>query len=525
MWAPEPVLNQPWPSAAIPAAGAIPQRNGGAARLSRILARALILSLCLAPLAGRADPWLNPGDIQARQDVELLSDTGVIDIPITTWPLPWGSIAAQLATLNPDALSPAQQLAYNRLLTGIEAVQAGGDELGYEVAAAPGRAPLNWFGNTTRGKEQAAISYSGYYGLAAFRLNLIGVYGSSDHQRGRFDGSYVSFALGNWILTAGQVEQWWGPAWSGSLILGTNARPAPGVIFSRNVATPFNVPVLKLLGPWTLTVFAQRLENDRYVPHPFLLGARLAFRPLAGVEFGLSRTAEFGGEGRQQGWYCIWQTFIGRTNRNLNNLSSDCSNQLAAFDTRFHIPHTDMDFYSQWNAEDSGGGYPSKWSDLFGLSYYGPVGSDGGNYRTFLEYANTTTDSYKGGVPNFEYENLPVYHSGYRYRGVSLGYPTDNDSELWTAGVTLQGADDGGLTFLLQHGTLNRDNTNVNEPWGGNKIAPVRTGLNEVDAYYTPSFWSRHLTLNLGVTRWAPFGLPVETGVHGQLIWQQAFSD
>lgn len=494
-------------------------------RAAHVLSVLLLLALMLAVMGtARADPWLGPGDASARQDLELLSDTGVINVPITTWPVPWGSIAAQLERVKPDTLSPMQQLAYSRLMQGIEAVQAGADELGYDAAAAPGRPALNWFGNTTRGREQAAVSYSGYYGLAAFRLNMIGVYGSSDHQRGRFDGSYVSFALGNWILTGGQVEQWWGPAWSGSLLLGTNARPVPGIILSRNVAYPFHVPVLNLLGPWTFSVFAQRLENDRYVPHPYLLGARFAFHPASGVELGLTRTMQFGGSGRSTSWYCIWQTIIGRTNRIPKNKSSDCSNQLAGVDTRFHIPRTSMDFYAQMNAEDSGGGYPSKWSEVFGLSYFGAIGDYGGNYRTFLEYSNTTADSYSQPKINVEYEN-GVYQSGYRYRGVALGYPTDNDSELWTVGALLQGSDGGSMSFMLHHGTLNMDNTNAREPYGGNKLAPIRTTLDEIDAYYTPSFWGQHLTFGLGVTRWAPKGLPAETGLHGLVSWQQNFSD
>ena len=485
------------------------------------------MALCALLLAGTAriacaDPWIGPGDVQTRMDLELLVDTGVINVPVTVWPVPWGDVAAQLSRVDTDRLSPAQQVAYNQLLLGVEAVQGGGDEAGYEVAAAPGRPALRWFGDTPRGKEQAAVSYSGYYGLAAFRLNVIGVYGSRDHQRGRFDGSYLSFALGNWILTGGEIQQWWGPAWSGSLILGTNARPLPGISLSRNVAEPFHVPVLKLLGPWTFTVFAERMENDRYVAHPYLLGARLTFRPISGLEVGLSRTAQYGGAGRQQDWYCLWQTIIGRTNRIPKHKANDCSNQLASFDVRFHIPRTSMDFYTQWDAEDSGGGYPSKWSNLEGLAYYGDIGGDGGSYRSFLEYANTTTDSYKGGIPNFEYEN-GVYQSGYRYRGFALGYPTDNDSELWTAGVTFQGVDAGGITFLLRHGTLNLDNTNAHEPWGGNKLAPVRTTLDEADVYYSPSFWGHHLSLGLGLTRWAPKGLPSETGLHGQIVWQQNF--
>ncbi len=478
----------------------------------------------LAPRFAQAAPWLGPGNIEARQDVELLVDAGVINVPVTTWPLPWGAIAAQLATVSPDALPADEQAAYNDLLTQIEGVQAGSDQFGYEVAIAPGRPAMTWFGATPRGKEETGVSYSGYNGNLAFNLSLTGVYGSNDHQRGRFDGSYLSFAVGNWILTAGQIDQYWGPGWSGSLILGNNARPVPGVSLTRNVSEPFETPLLHWLGPWSLTVFAGRLENDRYVPHPFLLGVRFAFRPLSGVEFGLSRTAQYGGEGRPQSLSCLFDAFIGRTNKNPKTAADDCANELAAVDTRFHIPRTRLDFYAQGTAEDSSGGIPTKWGDLLGLSTYGAIGNDGASYRAFLEYANTTSNSFSTPIPNYMYEN-DVYRSGYRYRGVALGYPTDNDSELWTIGWVLEGINGGNVTFLLRHGTLNVDNTNVHEPYGGNKLAPVRTPFDEADAYYTPSFWGRHLTLGLGVTRWAPIGLAAETGLHGQIVWQQNFGN
>lgn len=483
----------------------------------------LVLACILVAQQARADPWLSPGDVQVRQDVELLADTGVIKAPITTWPIPWGSIAAQMDSVDPSKLSEAQQLAYERLMDGIRAVQAGGDQTGYKLEAAPGRPPMTWFGDATRGKEEAGASWSGYNGNLAFRFNATAVYGSRDHQRLRFDGSYLGVELGNWILTAGQIDQYWGPAWSGSLILGNNSRPVPGISLSRNVAEAFDTPILHWLGPWTLNVFAGRLENDRYIRHPLLLGMRVAFVPLNGVEFGLSRTALFGGKGRPQSLSCLWKTFIGHTNVQPGT-PVDCAAQMVAISNRFHIPYTRFDFYSQLSASDTSSKQPTKWADLFGLSKWGSIGGDGATYRAFLEYANTTVDSFKTPIPDYQYENY-LYRSGFRYRGYVLGYPTDNDSELWTAGVILQGTDDGQITVLLRHGTLNRDNTNAFEPWGGNKLAPRRTAFDEIDAYYEPSFLGGHLNVGLGLTRWGPSGLPAETGLHAQVGWQAGFGE
>jgi hypothetical protein len=45
----------------------------------------------------------------------------------------------------------------------------------------------------------------------------------------RADGSYLGVNFGNFMLSAGLMERWWGPGWDGGLILSTNARPIPSV--------------------------------------------------------------------------------------------------------------------------------------------------------------------------------------------------------------------------------------------------------------------------------------------------------
>ena len=45
----------------------------------------------------QASPWAMPGDLILRHDIQLLVDEGVINIPITTWPLSWGDIAYNLS--------------------------------------------------------------------------------------------------------------------------------------------------------------------------------------------------------------------------------------------------------------------------------------------------------------------------------------------------------------------------------------------------------------------------------------------
>ena len=56
-----------------------------------------------------ASPELAPGDMQLRHDLEFLNDSGVINLPLTAWPLAAGDIRSALDKLEapaPDALRP-----------------------------------------------------------------------------------------------------------------------------------------------------------------------------------------------------------------------------------------------------------------------------------------------------------------------------------------------------------------------------------------------------------------------------------
>ncbi len=488
----------------------------------------LVGAAILAAHRAHADPWASPGEIGVRNDIEILVDSGVIDIPVTTWPIPWGAVAHALKRVHPKTLTPLELEAYVRLESHIERVQSGGNHVGYAAALAPGRPSLNWFGQTTRGKEMAAVSDNGTDGILAYRFNVEGVLGSRDHQRGRFDGSYLALALGNWIVSGGEVNDWWGPGWGGSLILGDNSRPPLGVSLTRNVPYRFRTPWLSWLGPWTITFFNDRLDQGPPITHPWLFGERFAFRPFPNLEIGLSRTAIWGGASEPHGLSGFSQIlFFHRT-----GYGSLIGDNRAGLDFRwtFSVGGQPFTLYNQDIAEGLAhelGGllFLHDFMGQVGLSTWGPVGADGGSYRVFAEYTNTTTGflSEQGLFYNVAYES-GIYLGGYRYRGLVLGYPTDNDSELWTGGVLFEGLGGGTLTFLARHGTLNLGNTQVVSPVG-NTYAPVRTAFDEFDVYFRPSFWHRALELGLGVTRWAPTGFPVEIGPDAFIGWRVNFHE
>ena len=51
------------------------------------------------------EPWLPPGDMRVRHDVQFLVDEGVINLPMTAWPIAVSDLAAALDKLH-DSPSP-----------------------------------------------------------------------------------------------------------------------------------------------------------------------------------------------------------------------------------------------------------------------------------------------------------------------------------------------------------------------------------------------------------------------------------
>jgi hypothetical protein len=149
-------------------------------------------------------------------------------------------------------------------------------------------------------------------------------------------------ALGNWMLTAGWQDRWWGPSRDGSLLLGTNARPTPGIMLQRIASAPFESRWLSWMGPWTLTTFMSLLDDERVVNDAYLFGVRGSFRPPGtGLEIGISRTAQWCGDDRP----CDAETFIdlllGNDNRGVNvDPEDEPGNQLGGFDVRWALPRS-----------------------------------------------------------------------------------------------------------------------------------------------------------------------------------------
>lgn len=303
-----------------------------------------------------ASPALAPGDTQLRHDLQFLNDTGVINIPLTAWPLAAGDIRAALDNAEYHAPNSPAAIVFNRLKQRLRReMDIGSVDIRVGVAGAYNPRIIRSFEDTPReeGEATAELSWIG----ERFSMNLSASYVANplDGEEFRPDGTYVGVALGNWMLTAGWQERWWGPGRDGSLILSTNARPAPGIAIQRNISEPFQTKWLSWMGPWTFTSFMSELDDERAVNNALLFGMRGTIRPPnTGLEISISRTAQWCGDGRPCDLDTFAKLLLGRDNKGANvDPEDEPGNQLGGFDIRWSLPkQIPMALYVQWIGED-----------------------------------------------------------------------------------------------------------------------------------------------------------------------------
>jgi hypothetical protein len=464
----------------------------------------MCLSMTLMHESVAADSlWIDAGDPDMRNDLQILSDAGVLSAPMTSYPLSWDALAEDLQKANPANLEPWAQSALHRLSMRMQTAQSPDLHGQFAMSAYHTDEYLNWYENFPQGNGEVLAQVGSQAGPLYYRLSVQGVVNPDDDHSGRLDGSYLAGKWGNWILSAGALDRWWGPGWGGGLILSNNARPVPALAIQRNRSTPFDLPVLRWLGPWTVTTFMGRMESDRDIAHPLMFGLRFAFKPTSGLEIGFSRTALWCGEGRKCTPRIFGKLLAGQDNQGTGANSDEPGDQLAGGDLRwsFALLGQPLAVYGEWIGEDEAGGVPSRALGQFGIETWGGLGSSDRSYRIFLEFADTTSNFYSSSPTyNYAYESH-IYKTGYRYYDQPIGYSTDNDSRIGTLGLMIDLPDDRSASLILRQGQLNRDNQNLPAP-AGNVVAPEKTNVTEAVVELNQDTSLGRFTLGVGAANW-----------------------
>jgi hypothetical protein len=157
----------------------------------------------------------------------------------------------------------------------------------------------------------------------------------STSDRERLLGAEAIADFGNFALSFGQHEMYWGTGYYGSLSQGNNARPFPALRV-ESVHPAYLPGFLRYLGPFRHEIFFGQLDHDRVYSQPWLSGQIIAFKPLPTFEIGLTHVIMFGGHGNDHyglGGFLGRATGFSTGDARVGNTHSE-----GGFTTKFYFP-------------------------------------------------------------------------------------------------------------------------------------------------------------------------------------------
>ena len=426
---------------------------------------------CVVGTSLIGEPFLSPDDPFLRHEIRLLQDSGNLSATTGTWPLSLGGISQRLE--DDETEWGHGLLDYSIARESREGFSPFRAKLGL----ADNRATIRSFGSEPRAALQPGFVTSWMNDRFAARISISTLYGVENDWKGRkddgltVDGSYLAARLGNWSGRVGKIDRWWGPGWDGSLIMSTNARPIPAVSLDRRVPEPFESKWLSWIGPWSFHSFIGRMEKERHVPKPFLWGMRVELAPtlVDGLEIGLFRMMQLGGEGRPKGLSTWIDAFLSQDNTGGNtglDPAKEPGNQLAGLDFRWRPFDLPFAFYGQVAGEDEDNFLPNALFFQYGVDTWSVF--DNSTLRLFAEYADLTTHWWTDDprTNNITYGHY-IYNDGYRYRGRPIGHWADQDSQILSLGGILLAHDGIGWGGTFRTGKLNEDGVGTNSVSNG----------------------------------------------------------
>ena len=416
--------------------------------------------LCVHHAGG--EPFLGPSDPFVRHELRWLSDSRRLNVPLNTWPISLGGVDAKLSSEGED--SPTESF-LRRLHEERETGWARPNGI---VTIRSERGLTRTFLDDPRGGHSAGVEQKWMGDRFAGKLRVTTLGDASPDWRGRtdegfqFDQSYFGGRMGNWSMSYGQVSRNWGPGWDGSLILSTNARPVPAFSIDRRIPESFETKWLSWIGTWNASIFLGQMEEERPVPEPYLWGMRVEFAPtiFPGLEIGLSRAIQLGGQGRPRHLDVFFEAFISHDNVGANtgeDPANEPGNQLAGIDFRWRLPNDfPVAFYGQAVGEDEDHFLPNALMFQYGVETWGT--RENSTWRLFAECADTASWWWneETRTRNISYGHH-LYGEGYRHYGRSLGLWADSDSLIYSLGGLLVGSSGNGWGVTFRLGELNRD--------------------------------------------------------------------
>ena len=440
-----------------------------------------------------ASPWVEVGDAYLRRDIETLAAYRLIDGLVTTWPIPWAQVARAMSA-NSNDYPPVVREALSRVRQRYAAeTQTRRFTPGVTTQFTNKPPIVRGFGDSVYDEVDASVSGEYMWDTTAARLS-VGYLSRFDTDRARVNlhRSYLAQELDNWLLYAGTLQQWWGPGNISSLILSNNARPFPFVGIMRNNPKAFETPWLSWIGPWQINLFGGLLDDRRTIEDVVLLGQRLSFNPIPGLEIGINQTVALCGTGIRCNAGSIFDALIYAEGQNDSDNTAD---HRAGADIRYTMPIGPVvaTGYGQYTGEDQRSGLPNKAGWVLGASFTGASQRLGGTWQVIFEASDSMGKIYSSAdVDNDIFYNGVYFPEGYRYRSRALGHSLDNDLLLFSVQASLTDAANRSIFAAYHRAKINRDDSD-----GFNQASQTAENVNVGRIGVAVPWWNGMFNLQL----------------------------
>lgn len=431
-----------------------------------------------------ASPWLDTTDPYLKASVTALANAGIITAPVNTYPLMYKSIAADIKKAHKGQVPKHLKYALLHIEHAMK-YASNSRTTGIKLKAASHNDQFQSFGERYNAKGELNIFNEFIGDNWAFKSSMRLTSDAQNNKKRDYEGSYLAGMLGNWVISADQISQWWGPGNDTTLALSNNAVAFPAVRLTRHLSQPIDLPVLNLLGPMSFTTYFGMQEHSNFLPNTRLWGARINFKPTSSLEIGLTRTAQWGGAGRPTDFSTFVDLMIGKDNAGLGDETTpeaEPGNQLAGLDWRlsYNLFNQPWGFYGEVIGEDESGGLPSR--TMYQLGLETSFGDKDGLYHVFAEFTDTFVNcNIAGQAGDCAYEHH-IYQDGYRRYNRSMGSTYDSDANVFTVGLSR--TEIGGHSWYskLKLMKLNKDDSNIFRKV--NPVSPVAQDRLQIEGGY-----------------------------------------
>jgi hypothetical protein len=457
-----------------------------------------------------ASPWVEPNNIALRNDIQLLADAGIITAPVTTYPLMWNAIKDDILSTKLYLLNDSQKQALRHVKFNYKYVLGHQNLTKKSVYLASSANRFTSYGNDNF--DQGNISLSQQYLSTDFagkfqinyRLGLDEVPNLNQGSSVNIDGSFLAYKIGNWVLSAGAIERWWGPGNDTNLIMTTNSRPLPAITITRDDSNAFETPWLSWIGPWTLTAQMAQLETNRAVPNTLTWSTRATIRPLRGLEIGTVWSFQWAGDNQPSSIDGFFDTLFANdecadgTLKCSSSLNTQLGKHITGYDVRWSDTIFDLPYalYLQTIGEDKtpNFGIITDKANMYGIETRFTLF----NQRIFANLEYTDSQTTCGPRLNCLYEH-DLYQSGYRYYRRTIGSTYDNDARTLVATFLIQTTTGNSWQFKLRKINLNTDNidrypSDINR---GNSVSKFAEDILQFDGQYKFIALDSRFTLGL----------------------------